>query len=315
MEYKPLGRSGLQVSAVGLGCNNFGMRIDKDQTAAVVDKALELGVNFFDTANIYGGTRSEEFLGAALGDRRKDVILATKFVGPVGGSVLTKGASRRHIMQAVHDSLRRLDTDWIDLYQIHFPDPGTPIDETLRALDDLVHAGDVNYIGCSNFGGWQIVEAQWTCRSARLNPLISAQNEYNLLDRRIEREVVPAAGAYGLGILPYFPLASGFLTGKYRPGEKPGADTRLGAWGPRGEQMLSDRNFEVLGKLEAVAQKHDKTMLDLAIGWLASQPHVSSVIAGATKPEQVEANVAAANWRLSPDQLAEVDAATNRSGG
>jgi aryl-alcohol dehydrogenase-like predicted oxidoreductase len=315
MEYKPLGRSGLQVSAVGLGCNNFGMRIDKDQTAAVVNKALELGVNFFDTANIYGGTRSEEFLGAALGDRRKDVVVATKFVGPVGGSVLTKGASRRHIMQAVHDSLRRLDTDWIDLYQIHFPDPGTPIDETLRALDDLVRDGKVNYIGCSNFSGWQIVEAQWTCRSANLVPLVSAQNEYNLLDRRVEREVVPAAATYGLGVLPYFPLASGFLTGKYRPGEKPGTDTRLGAWGPRGEQMLSDRNFEVLGKLEAIAERHGKTMLDLAVGWLASQPHVSSVIAGATKPEQVEANVAAAKWRLTPDQLAEVDAATKRGEG
>jgi aryl-alcohol dehydrogenase-like predicted oxidoreductase len=315
MEYKPLGRSGLQVSAVGLGCNNFGMRIDKDQTAAVVNKALELGVNFFDTANIYGGTRSEEFLGAALGDRRRDVVVATKFVGPVGGSVLTKGASRRHIIQAAHDSMRRLQTDWIDLYQIHFPDPGTPIEETLRALDDLVRRGDVNYIGCSNFSGWQIADAQWTCRANHLNPLVSAQNEYNLLDRRIEREVVPAANAYGLGILPYFPLASGFLTGKYRQGEKPGADTRLGAWGPRGEQVLSDRNFETLGKLEPIAEKNGKTMLDLAVGWLVSQPHVSSVIAGATKPEQVEANVAAANWRLTPEQLSEVDAATKRSEG
>jgi aryl-alcohol dehydrogenase-like predicted oxidoreductase len=315
MEYKPLGRSGLQVSTVGLGCNNFGMRIDKDQTAAVVNKALELGVNFFDTANIYGGTRSEEFLGAALGDRRKDVVVATKFVGPVGGSVLTKGASRRHIMQAAHDSMRRLQTDWIDLYQIHFPDPGTPIEETLRALDDLVRRGDVNYIGCSNFSGWQIADAQWTCRANHLNPLVSAQNEYNLLDRRIEREVVPAANAYGLGILPYFPLASGFLTGKYRQGEKPAADTRLGAWGPRGEQVLSDRNFETLGKLQPIAEKNGKTMLDLAVGWLVSQPHVSSVIAGATKPEQVEANVAAANWRLTPDQLSEVDAATKRSEG
>ena len=313
MEYRPLGRSGLQLSLAGLGCNNFGMRIDKDQSAAVVHKALDLGVNFFDTADIYGGTRSEEFLGAALGDRRKDVVVATKFVGPVGGSVLTRGASRRHIMQALHDSLRRLDTDWIDLYQVHFPDPGTPIDETLRALDDLVRDGKVNYIGCSNFSGWQIVEAQWTCRLNHFAPIVSAQNEYNLLDRRIEREVVPACNAYGLGVLPYFPLASGFLTGKYRPGEKPGADTRLGAWGPRGEQMLSERNFETLGKLEAVAEKHGKSMLDLAIGWLASQPHVSSVIAGATKPEQVEANVAAANWRLTPDQLAEVDAATRKA--
>ena len=315
MEYKPLGRSGLQISVVGLGCNNFGMRIDKEQTQAVVDKAIDSGINFFDTANIYGGTRSEEFLGAALGSRRKDIVLATKFVGPVGGSVLTKGASRRHIMQALHDSLRRLDTDWIDLYQIHFPDPGTPIDETLRALDDLVRDGKVNYIGCSNFSGWQVVEAQWQCRVNHFAPLVSVQNEYSLLDRRIEKEVVPAANAYGLGVLPYFPLASGFLTGKYKRGEKPGADTRLGAWGPRGEQMLSDRNFEVLGKLQAIADKHGKTMTDLAIGWLAAQPHVSSVIAGATKPEQVEANVKAGESYLPPEAVAEIDAATKRGEG
>jgi aryl-alcohol dehydrogenase-like predicted oxidoreductase len=315
MDYKSLGRSGLQVSVVGLGCNNFGMRIDKDQTQAVVDKAIEVGINFFDTANIYGGTRSEEFLGAALGSRRKDIVLATKFVGPVGGSVLTKGASRRHIIQACDDSLRRLDTDWIDLYQIHFPDPGTPIDETLRALDDLVRAGKVNYIGCSNFSGWQIAEAQWITRTEHLNPIISAQNEYSLLDRRAEKEVVPAANAYGLGILPYFPLASGFLTGKYKQGEKPGADTRLGAWGPRGEQMLSDRNFEVLGKLQDIATKYEKPMTDVAIGWLVAQPHVSSVIAGATKPEQVEANVKAGDARLPAEAVAEIDAATKMGEG
>jgi aryl-alcohol dehydrogenase-like predicted oxidoreductase len=313
MEYKPLGRSGLQISVVGLGCNNFGMRIDKDQTQVVVDKAIDSGINFFDTANIYGGTRSEEFLGAALGKRRKDIVLATKFVGPVGGSVLTKGASRRHIIQACDDSLQRLDTDWIDLYQIHFPDPGTPIDETLRALDDLVRAGKVNYIGCSNFSGWQIAEAQWICRTEHLNPIVSAQNEYSLLNRKVEREVVPAANAYGLGILPYFPLASGFLTGKYKQGEKPGADTRLGAWGPRGEQMLSEDNFEVLGKLQDIATKYEKPMTDVAIGWLAAQPHVSSVIAGATKPEQIEANVAAGDARLPPEALAEIDAATKAS--
>jgi aryl-alcohol dehydrogenase-like predicted oxidoreductase len=315
MEYKPLGRSGLQVSVVGLGCNNFGMRIDKDQTQVVVDKAIDAGINFFDTANIYGGTRSEEFLGAALGKRRRDIVLATKFVGPVGGSVLTKGASRRHIIQACDDSLRRLDTDWIDLYQIHFPDAGTPIDETLRALDDLVRAGKVNYIGCSNFSGWQIADAQWTCRTEHLNPIVSAQNEYNLLDRRIEKEVVPAANAFGMGILPYFPLASGFLTGKYKQGEKPGSDTRLGAWGPRGEQMLSDSNFETLGKLQEIADKYEKAMTNVAIGWLVAQPHVSSVIAGATKPEQVEANVAAGESRLPPEAVAEIDAATKRGDG
>ena len=315
MEYKSLGRSGLQISVVGLGCNNFGMRCDKEQSAAVVQKALELGITFFDTANIYGGTRSEEFLGSALGPRRREVIVATKFAGPAGGGVLNKGTSRRHLLQAAEDSLRRLGTDWIDLYQVHFPDPSTPIEETLRAMDDLVQAGKVRYTGCSNFSGWQIVEAQWTARSLHFSPLVSAQNEYNLLDRRIEREVMPACSAYGLGVLPYFPLASGFLTGKYHRGEPPPEGTRLAAWGPRGQQFLSDRNFDVLERLQAVAEKSGKSMTELAIGWLAGQPHVGSVIAGATRPEQVQQNVAAAEGRLDAETLAAVDAATRRDGG
>ncbi len=312
MQYKNLGRSGLQVSIVGLGCNNFGMRIDKEQTAAVVNKAIELGVNFFDTANIYGGTRSEEFLGAALGARRREVVIATKFTGPVGGGVLDKGASRRHMMLAVEDSLRRLGTDWIDLYQVHFPDPATPLEETMRGLDDLVRSGKVRYIGCSNFAAWQVVEAQWIARSHHFVPFVSAQNEYNLLDRRIERELVPACNAHGLGILPYFPLASGFLTGKYKRGEPPPPGTRLQAWGPRGEQLLSDRNFDVLEKLQTIAAESGRSLLELAIGWLAGQPHVSSVIAGATRPEQVEENVAAVERPLTADELAAVDAATRR---
>ena len=313
MEYKNVGRSGLQVSVAGLGCNNFGMRCDKEQSAAVVHKALDVGVTLFDTANIYGGTRSEEFLGAALGERRKDIVLATKFVGPSGEGPLNRGASRRHIMQACEDSLRRLGTDWIDLYQIHFPDVTTPIEETLRALDDLVHAGKVRYIGCSNFAGWQIAEAQWTARTGHLSPLVSAQNEYSLLDRRVEREVVPAAAAFGLGVLPYFPLASGFLSGKYRPGEAPPQGTRLAAWGQRGQAMLSEHNFGVLQKLEAFAPARGKGVLDVAIGWLASQPQVPSVIAGATTPEQVAQNAAAAQWRLSAEEVAEVDGLTKDS--
>ncbi len=312
MEYRNIGRSGLQVSAAGLGCNNFGMRIDKEQAAAVVGRALELGVTLFDTANIYGGTRSEEFLGAALGDRRKSVVVATKFVGPVGEGPLNRGASRAHVMRAVEDSLRRLSTDYIDLYQIHFPDVTTPIEETLRALDDLVRQGKVRYVGCSNFAGWQVVEAQWVTRTQHLSPLISAQNEYNLLDRRIERELVPACQEYGLGVLPYFPLASGFLTGKYRPGEKPPEGTRLAAWGARGQEVLSERNFAILSGLERFAQAREKTVLDVAIGWLASQPHVPGVIAGATKPEQVEANVKAAGWRLTAEEMSEVDGITKR---
>jgi len=312
MEYRNVGRSGLQVSVAGLGCNNFGMRIDKEQTAAVVHRGLELGVTLFDTADIYGATRSEEFLGAALGDRRKNVVVATKFVGPVGEGPLNRGASRRHVFDAVENSLRRLATDWIDLYQIHFPDVTTPIEETLRTLDDLVRQGKVRYIGCSNFAAWQMVEAQWTARTEHFVPLISAQSEYNLLNRRIERELVPACQQFGLGILPYFPLASGFLSGKYRPGEKPPEGTRLAAWGPRGEEVLSERNFAILGGLEQFVGARGKTVLDIAIGWLASHPYVPSVIAGATKPEQVEENVKAAEWRLTPEEMSEIDGITSR---
>lgn len=315
MEYRTLGRSGLHVSVVGLGCNNFGMKVDKDATAAIVNKAIDSGIALFDTANIYGGAgRSEEFLGAALGNRRQDVVVATKFSSPMGQGPLYRGTSRRHIFQQAEASLRRLGTDYIDLYQVHFPDPTTPIEETMRALDDLVRAGKVRYVGCSNFAPWQAVEAQWTARAHNLNPLVSAQNEYSLLDRRIERELVPACNAYGMGILPYFPLASGFLTGKYRKGEPPPQGTRLQMWGPRGEQVLSESNFEVLERLEAVATAHGHTMLEMAIGWLVSQPHVSSVIAGATTAEQVEQNVAASSWVLNEEELAAVDAATKGDG-
>jgi aryl-alcohol dehydrogenase-like predicted oxidoreductase len=286
------------------------MRIDKDQTKEVVDKAIESGINFFDTADMYGGTQSETFLGAALGERRKEVVVATKFVGPVGQGPLNRGASRRHMFDAVEASLRRLNTDFIDLYQIHFPDETTPIEETLRALDDLVRQGKIRYVGCSNFSGWQVVEAQWITRTKGFTPLVSAQNEYNLLDRRVERELVGACNAYGLGILPYFPLASGFLTGKYRRGEEPPEGTRIAAWGARGEQILTDRNFDILEGLESFAQARDKTMIELAVGWLASQSHVPSVIAGATKPEQIEQNVAAAGWKLTGEELTEVDTIT-----
>jgi aryl-alcohol dehydrogenase-like predicted oxidoreductase len=213
-------------------------------------------------------------------------------------------------MQAVEDSLRRLDTDYIDLYQVHRPDPHTPIEETLRALDDLVRQGKVRYIGHSNFAAWQATEAHFVAQRLNVTPFISAQNEYNLLDRRIEAELVPACNAYGLSILPYFPLASGFLTGKYRKGEELPAGTRLANAGPMAARVLTDRNFAILEKLETFAQARGKGMVDLAIGWLASQPHVGSVIAGATRPEQVDQNVAAAAWRLTADELAEVDAIT-----
>ncbi len=310
MEYSSLGRSGLQVSVAGLGCNNFGLRCDKEQSAAVVHKALELGVNFFDTADIYGGGKSEEFLGAALGSNRPQVIVATKFSSPMGQGPLNRGGSRRYIMQAVEASLRRLGTDYIDLYQYHFPDVRTPLEETLRALDDLVRGGKVRYIGSSNFAGWQVAEAQWLARTEHLTPFVSAQNEYSLLNRNIERELAPACEHYGIGVLPYFPLASGFLSGKYRPGEAPPQGTRLAVWGQRGAEMLSARNFEALEKLEAFAQARGRSMLELALGWLASRTPVPSVIAGATKPEQVEQNAKAVEWRLTPEELAEVDGLT-----
>ena len=313
MEYKNLGRSGLQVSAVGLGCNNFGMRIDLEQTKAVVGKALEVGINLFDTADIYGGRgKSEEFLGAALKGNRRNAVIATKFTGPMGEGPLWSGGSRRYIFEAVDDSLRRLGTDYIDLYQVHFPDAKTPIEETMRALDDVVRAGKVRYIGCSNFTGWQVVEAQWIAREGHLSPFVSAQNQYNLLDRRVERELMPACAKYGLGILPYFPLASGFLSGKYKHGEAPPEGTRLAAWGPRGQAMLSDQNFDVLGRLEAFASARGHAMIGLAIGWLASHETVPCVISGATKPEQVEENARAAEWKLTAEEMAEVDGITRR---
>ena len=305
MEHKFLGRSGLRVSVVGLGCNNFGQRCDLAQTRAVVSKALDLGVTLFDTADVYGGLGvSEEYLGKALEGRRADVIVATKFGMPMGEG-LKRGGSRRWVMQAAENSLRRLGTDFIDLYQIHFPDAQTPIEETLRALDDLVRQGKVRYIGCSNFAGWQVVEAAWTSRSASLAPFVSAQNFYNLLERNVERELVPACNAYGLGLLPYFPLASGLLTGKYRRGEAAPEGTRLAA--ARFKSALTDKNFDRVEKLAGLAADAGHSLLELAIGWLASQPHVSSVIAGATKSEQVEQNVRAAEWKLTSAELAKVN--------
>jgi aryl-alcohol dehydrogenase-like predicted oxidoreductase len=305
MRMRRLGNSGLKVSEVGLGCNNFGMRIDERETQAVVDAALDAGVNLFDTADIYGGTQSEVFLGKALGKRRHEVVLATKFGMEVGGDAAKSGGSRRWIMQAVEDSLRRLGTDWIDLYQFHRPDPETPVEETLRALDDLVRQGKVRYIGNSNFAGWQVADADWVARTEGLNRFVSAQNEYSLLNRKSAFEVLPACERFGLGVLPYFPLASGLLSGKYRRGEAPPKESRLAAWGGRG---LTDANFDKIEALEGWARARGHTLLELAFAWPLGQPVVSSVIAGATRPEQVRANAATADWRLTPDEVAEVTA-------
>ncbi|HEY8532519.1 MAG TPA: aldo/keto reductase [Micromonospora sp.] len=307
MEYRRLGQSGLVVSVVGLGCNNFGRKLDADATRAVVDAALEAGITFFDTADIYGepsGT-SEEFLGAALKGRRDDVVIATKFgmdmQGANGPDYGARGA-RRYVIRAVEASLRRLNTEYIDLYQMHEPDPGTPIEETLSALDDLVRAGKVRYIGCSNFAGWQIADADWTARTAGLTRFVSAQNHYNLLNREVEAEVLPACQRFGLGMLPYYPLASGLLTGKYKRGAQPPAGSRLAAGG-RYAERLARAPWDAIEAIEAFAAERGRSMLEVAIGWLAAQPTVASVIAGATTPEQVRANVAAAQWRPSAEEL------------
>lgn len=304
MKVRRLGNSGLKVSVVGLGCNNFGMRIDAADTQKVVDAAIDAGITLFDTADIYGGTKSEEFLGKALGKRRHDIVLATKFGMPVGQDPRKRGGSRRWIMQAVEDSLRRLGTDYIDLYQHHQPDPDTPVDETLRALDDLVTQGKVRYLGNSNYTGWQIADADWT--AAGQSRFVSAQNLYSLLERDVEREVLPACEHFGLGFLPFFPLASGLLSGKYRRGEPPPAGTRLQAWGARGEAAMTDANFDRIEALESWARERGHTILELAFAWLLGHEVVSSVIAGATTPEQVKTNAATAAWRLTPDEVDEV---------
>jgi aryl-alcohol dehydrogenase-like predicted oxidoreductase len=306
MDYRRVGTSGLKVSEIGLGCNNFGGRLDQAGTTAVVHAALDAGVTLFDTADIYGGTKSEVMLGEALGDKRKEIVLATKFAGPLGKGPNGQGGSRRYVLEACEASLKRLGTDYIDLYQMHFPDADTPIEETLGALDDLVSAGKVRYIGCSNFTGWQIADADWIARSEHMTRFVSAQNNFSLLERNLEREVVPAAERFGLGILPFFPLASGLLSGKYKRGEGAPEGTRLAGMGARAAQALSDKNFDKVEKLTGWAEERGHTILDLAFAWLLGHPSVPSVIAGATKPEQVTANVATSSWKLTPAEVAEV---------
>lgn len=313
MEHRQLGRSGLKVSAVGFGCNNFGRRCSEEQTREVVHKALDLGVTMFDTADYYSAGVSEEFLGKALGPRRKDVVIATKFGLPMGQGPYSSGGSRRYVMYAVEASLKRLGTDYIDLYQLHFPDKDTPVEETLSALDALVKAGKVRYIGSSNFAGWQIADADWIAKTRGYSSFVSAQNHYNLLDRRIEREVIPAAQAFGVGILPYFPLASGMLTGKYKRGAPIPEDTRVAANPDAAKRLLTDANFAVVEALDAFARERGKSTLDVAFAWLLGQGQVASVIAGATKPEQVEANVAAGAWTMPRADLDDVTRMTARS--
>lgn len=313
MRHTRLGRSGLTVSVVGLGCNNLGRpgtaTLEQAGTDAVVHAALDAGITYFDVADIYGAEPglSEERLGRALGARRDEVVIGTKFGMDMGGVAGDDGGargSRRYIVRAVEDSLRRLGTDWIDLYQFHTPDPATPIEETLRALDDLVRAGKVRYVGHSNRAGWQIAQAEYVARELGVERFVSAQNHYNLLDRRAELEVVPAAAEFGLGVLPYFPLANGLLTGKYSQGDAP-EGSRLSHVR---QHMVADADLEQLAAFGRFARERGITEVQAAIGWLAAQGPVSSVIAGATRAAQVVENAAAADWLATAEDLAELDA-------
>ncbi len=299
------------VSAVGLGCNNFGGRNDMAATRAVVHKALDLGITLFDTSDTYGiAGNSEEYLGRALAGRRHDIVLATKFARPMDASGRQQGASRRYIMAAVEASLKRLDTDYIDLYQQHIEDPRTPIEETLRALDDLVHQGKVRYVGCSTLSSWQVVEAQWTAKHLGLNQFVSCQERYNLLERELDRALMPVIESYGLGLIPFSPLCNGLLTGKYRRNAPMPQGARLTTTPRIAERTLTERNWETVERLADFCAGRGYDLLQLSLGWLLRRPGVASVIAGATSAEQVAANVRAAEFVPSPEDMDEIDRLT-----
>ena len=309
MEYRHMGSSGLEVSVIGLGANPFGNEVNAEMAQAIVHRALDLGVTYFDTADIYNQGVSEEYLGQALKGRRNEAVLGTKTGGAFGPGPNQHGASRKHIMESFEASLRRLGTDFVDLFWIHHVDEVTPFEETQRALDDLVRSGKTRYIGCSNYAAWQVCEAIWTSRTAHLAPFIAVQPFYNLLYREIEAELVPLCRKYGLGIVPYFPLAGGFLTGTYRRGVAPPAGSR-GAGRPTFARWTNDRNWDVLEKLVPFARERGHTVAELAIAWLVSRSHVSTIIAGADVPEHIEGNVRAGEWELSDADLAELDQMT-----
>lgn len=308
MEYRKLGNSGLKVSAIGLGGNTFGWTIDEQSSITVINYALEQGINYIDTADIYDRGHSEEFVGKAIKNRRHEIVLASKFGRSMGEGPNFRGGSRYYVMKAVDASLKRLQTDYIDLYQMHEPDPSTPIEETLRALDDLVKAGKVRYIGTSNFAAWQLCDALWKSRSNNLHSFITEQPRYNILDRKIEEELVPFCQAYNVGIIPWGPLAGGFLTGKYRSDKKPLPGWRLATPIKIYGNMLTDENFSKLAKLESLATEAGHTVGELAIAWLLAKPWVSTVIAGARNIEQVSANLKAVSWKLTVKEVSEVDA-------
>ena len=310
MKHRKLGKSALEVSVVGLGCNNFGYLASMDVASSrrVIDKAIEVGINFFDTSDSYGS--SEEIMGEVLGERRKKIVLATKVGAKQNADGEKPGVSRAYILAEVEESLRRLRTDWIDLYQIHYPDPKTPIEESLRAMDDLVKQGKVRYIGCSNFSAAQLDEAQKVSAGKNLAAFVSSQDEYSLLVRTIERERLPAIERYGMSELPYFPLASGLLTGKYKQAAAAPEGTRLAQKQALAERFQTAANVEKVARLDQFAARRGHTLLELAFSWLVARPVVASVIAGATKPEQIENNAKAATWELNAEELAEVDRIT-----
>lgn len=311
MQIRNLGSSGLRVSAVGLGCNNFGVRTNLETARKVIHKAIDCGITLFDTADIYAGMGgSETVIGEVLGDRRKDIVLATKFCKPMSNDGTKQGASRRYIITAVEASLTRLKTDWIDLYQQHDYDDLTPIDETLRALDDLITQGKVRYIGNSNFPAWRVAEAEYVARQLGTHRFVSCQDELSLLVRDNETDLIPAAIEYDLGLLPFFPLAGGMLTGKYAAGAEAPADTRFGKAPALRDRYMVPANIAIVEKLQAFAKEHGRTMLELAFSWLAAQPQVSSVIAGASQPEQIEQNVKAIGWALTAEDLKAIDGMT-----
>lgn len=305
MEYRLLGNSGVRVSVIGLGTNQFGGKVDQQGVNAIIDGVLDLGVNFIDTANIYTSGRSEETLGNALRSRRQHVILATKGFHPVGKGPNERGASRYHLINAVEQSLRRLQSDYIDLYQIHSWDDETPIEESLRALNALVQSGKIRYIGASNFAAWQLARANTLAELRGWEPFITIQPHYHMLERSIEQELLPYCAAFKVGILPYFPLAGGFLTGKYRRDNPAPAGSR-GETSAYVQRYMNDHNYSLIEKLSTWAQERGRSMGELAHAWLLAHPQVSSVISGATSLEHVQGNARSANWKLSEDEMEEI---------
>lgn len=308
MQYRHVGNSDLQVSLIGLGCNNFGARMTTEDARPIVHKALDLGVTLFDTADSYGSGGSESALGEILGSRRQDIVLASKFGLSLEDSPRrVVPTTRDYIMGAVEGSLRRLQTDWIDLYQLHALHAETEMDEVLRALDDLITQGKVRHVGCSNLSAWRVVDANWIAKTQGLSPFVSSQNEYNLLNRGVEKELLPALQEKQMGFLPFYPLAAGVLTGKYRKGAAIPTGTRLNKMTHLAARFFNDETMDIVEALRGFAEARDRTLLELSFAWLASRDVIPSIIAGTSRPAQVEANVAAVEWQLTDDEVCEID--------